>query len=72
MGDDDVSNFIPTPLDRVLALLLPVLDYKTALFSVVRRVERDQVHTWCGVACLYLECLWCKCSKKLVFIGRCL
>jgi len=33
------------PLDRVLALLLPVLDYKTALFSAVRRVERHQVHT---------------------------
>ena len=28
-GDNDVSNFIPTPLDRVLALLFPVLNYKT-------------------------------------------
>ena len=40
-GDDDVSNFIPTLLDRVLALSLPMLDYKPALFSAVCSAEGD-------------------------------
>ena len=45
-----LTLFQPHYTERALALLLPVLDYKTAFFSVVWRVETDQVHTWCGVA----------------------